>query len=639
MDFGNSIMSLISVDNVSLKFSGLKLLDNISLQINKNEKICLMGRNGTGKTTFLKVLAGLIEPDEGSVHKNSDVKVSYFSQNIEQENDQDAYSIITSKAGSDGKLICEYNRLLNSELSDPQTIEYVEQLRQKVDSLNAWRYIDKCNQIMKSLRIQPDMNYNKLSGGWKRRVLLAAALASGPDVLLLDEPTNHLDISTIEWLEDYLLKSEMTIVFVTHDRRLLKRLAGRIVEISCGCVYDWKTDYETFLKRRDELLAAMQKDNERFDKKLAKEEVWIRKGIQARQTRNEGRVRALKKMRQERLERKVPLEKVKLDINKAQRSGLDVINARAVSFSWNQEQIVNNLTATIRRSDKIGIVGPNGCGKTTLVKLLTKELQPDSGEVVHGTNLEVIYFDQLREQLDENKTIWQNVLPLGETVLINDNDVHIVSYLQKFLFSSDRIHAKVKVLSGGEKNRVLLARLFAKPSNMIVLDEPTNDLDIETLQLLEEILLEYKGTVLLICHDREFIDSICQSIMYFTDNNEVKEIVGGYDDYAMLTKQKSLNGLIDSNKKTTTKKVAAAPRKKTQLSFNEKKELEQLHDLIEKTEQQLQKINIELSDPEFYKQNSNAAKTVIKREELECSLETMLERWEELETKKIASKT
>ena len=534
-------MALVSMQNVTLSFTGTKILENLNVQIEKGQRICLLGRNGVGKTTLMRTLAGELKPDSGSVQVGQGVKVAYFSQTIPQNLNKTAYAIISEGLGEKGKLALRYHnaeKALEKEYN--QTIaDELEASRNALDKNDAWSSIDEIGKIMSKMEISGDWDYDSLSGGQKRRVILAGALVCSPDVILLDEPTNHLDIETIAWLEDFLLRLSTTLVFVTHDRMLLRRLATRIIELDRGKLYDWNCDYDTFLKRKADVLAAEEKDWERFDKKLAQEEVWIRRGIEARRTRNEGRVRALKKMREERKQRRERIGKANMKLMKAADSGYEVIEAENISFCYDTKPIIKDFSLRVVRGDKIGIVGANGCGKTTLVKLLLGKLQPTAGEIELGTNLEIMYFDQLRAQLDENKTVWENVSPDSDQVVLNGKPQHIVGYLQNFLFSPERAKTKISVLSGGEKNRVLLAKLFVSPANLLVLDEPTNDLDIETLELLEELLSEFKGTVLLICHDRTFLNNVVSSTLAFAQNGEVREIVGGYDEW--LEERKSVN--------------------------------------------------------------------------------------------------
>lgn len=630
-------MSLVSMQNVSLSFTGTKILENLNVQIEKGQRICLLGRNGVGKTTLMRTLAGELKPDTGSVQVGQGVKIAYFSQNIPENLNKSAYEIISAGLGAKGGLALRYH---NAEIAlsvkyDETTGEELEKARAELDKNDAWSAIDEIGKIMSRMGIDGSWNYDSLSGGQKRRVILAGALVCNPDVLLLDEPTNHLDIETIAWLEDFLLRLSTTLVFVTHDRMLLRRLANRIIELDRGRLYDWECDYDTFLRRKAEVLAAEDKDWERFDKKLAQEEVWIRRGIEARRTRNEGRVRALKKMREERKQRRERIGKANMKLMKAADSGYEVIEAENVSFSYGDKQIIKDLSLRVVRGDKIGIVGENGCGKTTLVKLLLGRLKPSAGQIELGTNLEIMYFDQLRGQLDENKTVWENVSPDSDQVILNGKPQHIVGYLQNFLFSPERAKTKISVLSGGEKNRVLLAKLFVSPANLLVLDEPTNDLDIETLELLEELLSEFQGTVLLICHDRAFLNNVVASTLVFGKNGEIREIVGGYDEW--LEERKQMAAVEQEAVKAADIKENAKPsvnnqpQKPKKLSFKEKQELAALPKMIEDAEKEVADIQARMADPLFYKSGENPNLLNQRIAELEDLQLTYMERLEELE--------
>ncbi len=633
-----SEMALVSLQNVSLSFGGTVILENLNLQIEKNQRICLLGRNGAGKTTLMRTLAGEVKPDSGTVQTGTDVRVSYFAQNIPLDLQGSAFAIIAKALGESGRLIVSYHEAENAlKAGSPDAAEELEVLRQQMDKLEAWKLLDDIGRIISRMDIDADWRYESLSGGQKRRVLLAAALVSQPDVLLLDEPTNHLDIDTIAWLEDFLLRTGITILFVTHDRMLLRRLANRIIEVDRGRIYDWECNYDTFLARKEEVLAAEMKDWERFDKKLAQEEVWIRKGVKARGSRNEGRVKALKKMREERKQRRQHVGKVNMQISQAANSGRDVIEAKNISFAYGDKQIIRDFSLKICRGDKIGVVGANGCGKTTLVKLLLGQLPPATGEVSYGTSLETVYFDQMRAQLDEQKTVWENVQPSGDTVEVNGRSIHIITYLQNFLFNSERAKTKVSILSGGERNRVLLARLFTMPANLLVLDEPTNDLDIETLELLEELLVEFGGTVLLICHDRTFLNNVVSSTVAFAGNGEVREIIGGYDEW--MAERRALEDAqqkaqeAEKARQAQQAKAAASENRPQKMSFKEKQELQSLPGMIQAAETEISEIQKRLADPTFYKSGENSGQLHSRLLELEENLMVWLERWEELEKK------
>lgn len=630
-------MALVSLQNVSLAFDDAPLFENLSLQIEKNQSICLLGRNGAGKTSLMRTIAGEIKSDAGVVQVSQGVRISYFAQRIPDHLSGSAFSLIASGLGRNGELLVDYHELEKACVSgDHEDIARLERLRHQIEEADAWNCLDEIGRVTSRLGIDGDWQYDNLSGGQKRRILLAAALVSKPDVLLLDEPTNHLDIETVVWLEDFLQRIGITILFVTHDRMLLRRLSNRIIELDRGRLYDWSCDYDTFLRRKEELLSAEAKDWERFDKKLAQEETWIRRGVKARRTRNEGRVRALKKMRDERRQRRMHAGRVNMQIGASQSSGRDVIEARNLNFAYPDRQIIKDFSLKVTRGDKIGIIGANGCGKTTLVKLLLGQLSPQTGEVIYGTNLEVLYYDQMREQLDESRTVWENVLPGGDVVEIDGRSVHIITYLQNFLFTPDRAKTRVSVLSGGERNRVLLAKLFAQPANLLVLDEPTNDLDVETLELLEEMLVDFPGTVLLICHDRTFLNNVVSSTIVFAENGEVREIVGGYDDWlndCKLAEDEARRKADAARLESSSRQPAATTKRPTKLSFKEKRELEELPGLIEQTELEITQLQQKLSDPEFYRSGASAADLSAGLNQLEDDLLVSMERWEELQAR------
>jgi ATP-binding cassette subfamily F protein uup len=629
-------MALVSLQNVSLSFGGTPVFENLQLQIEKKQSICLLGRNGAGKTTLMRTIAGELKPDSGSVQVAQGVRVAYFAQKIPENLSGNVFSIIAAGLGEKGNLLVSYHEAEKRvRCGDDGSIAVLDKLRSRIEAAEAWNCLDEIGKITSIMAIDSDWLYENLSGGLKRRVILAASLVARPDVLLLDEPTNHLDIETIAWLEEFLQRLGITILFVTHDRTLLRRLANRIIELDRGRLFDWSCDYDTFLRRKEEALAAEQKEWERFDKKLAQEEVWIRKGIKARRTRNEGRVRALKRMREERRQRRMHLGRAAMQIRVADDTGKDVIEARNISFAFPDKSVIRVFSLKICRGDKIGIIGANGCGKTTLLKLLLGQLKPQQGEIVYGTNLEVLYFDQMREQLDEQKTVWENVLPAGDMITIDDRQIHIISYLQDFLFTPDRAKTRVSVLSGGERNRVLLARLFSQPANVLVLDEPTNDLDVETLELLEEMLADFPGTVLLICHDRAFLNNVVSSTVVFSADGEIREIVGGYDEWLTEKKMQLEEKRKAAEEKSLPEKSAAAPaaRKPVKLSFKERQELEELPARIEKTELEIAQIQKRLSDPDFYKNALEAASFGSRLQELEDYLMENLQRWEDLEQK------
>ncbi len=587
-------MNLLTLKDIAHAYGGPPLLDNASIQIEEGDRICLLGRNGAGKSTLMHLINGDIKPDAGDIIRRQGVITAYVPQEFPSD-----------WAGT----ISDY-------LADSLSSQNIEKHMVSV----------QIEQTLSQLDLNGDDRVENLSGGQQRRVLLAAALVQDPDLILLDEPTNHLDIEAILWLENFLLRLRKTLMFISHDRAFAKALATRIIELDRGRIQDYRCNYTTYLERRQDVLNAEEKEWARFDQKLAEEEVWIRKGIKARRTRNMGRVRDLLKMREERRQRRERTGNVKMQLKEASRSGQMVLEAKELGFSYGDKQIFSSLNLRVMRGDRIGMIGPNGSGKSTLLKLLTGALVPTEGTLRHGTNLQIAYFDQMRDQLDEERTVKQNIADDHDQVLIGDKPRHIYGYLQDFLFTPERARTPVKVLSGGEKNRLLLAKLFTRPANLLILDEPTNDLDMETLDLLEELLLDYKGTVLLVSHDRSFLNDVVTSSLIFGDDGTIEEIIGGYDDWQAL-KQPA----VPVVKK---EKAQAQPRKERarKLSFKEKRELEELPLRIESLEKEQQDIHEKMADPASYRDNPELiGQLKMRLEEVENELETAYQRWDELE--------
>ena len=607
-------MPLITVDDVSIRFRGPALLDGVSCTIDAGQKIGLLGRNGAGKTTLLKMLGGEVQPDDGRIIVTPGVRISQLSQYVPTDQNGTVQEMVM-QAFAGGN-------------PDGQSLEL-------------WEQETKAEQVISRMLLEPEARFETLSAGMKRRVLLAKAIVVEPDVLLLDEPTNHLDIPAIAWLEKFLVSYPATVLFVTHDRAFLQSLAKRILEIDRGRIFDWSCDYQTFLKRKQQALEAEDKQNALFDKRLAEEEAWIRKGIKARRTRNEGRVRALKAMRTQFQERRSKVGTSRLNIQQAQRSGNLTIDMEDVSFSYdNCEPSFENFTTSIMRGDKVGIIGPNGIGKSTLLKVMLGELEPTSGKMKLGTNLEIAYFDQLKSQLDPEATVIDNVGEGSDRLLINGNPMHVLGYLADFLFEPARARTEVKFLSGGERNRILLAKLFSKPANVIVMDEPTNDLDTETLELLESKLVEFSGTVLIVSHDRQFLNNVVSSSIVFEPDG-LKEYAGGYDDWLrqsptaaeQVAPVKKAAGRSVKKAKTAEPAAAAAPESKRKLSYKEKRELESLPQKIESLEAGLVTIHESMADPDFYKKSgAEIASAQEKVNSLQSDLEIAFARWEELES-------
>jgi ATP-binding cassette subfamily F protein uup len=621
------------MQDVSVGFGGRPLLEHINLQIEAGDRICLLGRNGVGKSTLMKLITGEIPPEKGEVSLVPKLTVTCLTQDVPDNLSGTVFELVSDGLGQCGKLLAQYHSVSHQLALDHDNnslLTRLDKLQHALDTENAWHMDRYVENIIEHMELDADTEVASLSAGMKRRVLLAQAIVRNPDVLLLDEPTNHIDIDAVTWIEDFLAGYKGTLIFVSHDRVFVKKLATRIVELDRGRAVSYSCDYETFLVRRDIANQAQDTVDSLFDKKLAQEEIWIRKGIKARRTRNEGRVRALKKMRNERSKRREKIGNARMRLQDIQQSGRLVIKAEDISFAYLPEKpIISNFSTTIMRGDKVGIVGPNGSGKTTLLRTLLKELSVQQGTIRHGTNLEIAYFDQLHAQLDYEKSVYENIADGNQTVMINGKSRHVIGYLQDFLFTPDQSRSPLSNLSGGERNRLLLARLFTRPANVLVLDEPTNDLDIETLDLLEELLLDYPGTVLMVSHDRQFLNNVVTSIMAMEGNGVVNEYVGGYDDWL---RQKKASPKSEP-KKSQAKAVKEAPPKQQsrKLTFKEKKELKDLPALIEKLETEQRQLYETMADPAFYKKNSEVAAVTTRSGELKKQLDELYARWQQLE--------
>ncbi len=610
------------------------LLDGVDLTIQPGERWGLLGRNGAGKSTFMKLLKGDIKPDSGEVWIQPETRIAYLDQELPKATEQTVYDYITDGL-TDGALIKQFHHLLEQEPT-PKVLQELERVQHEIDAKNAWSLQTKVESVISLLELPAEKTMAELSGGWARRVALGRALVSEPDLLLLDEPTNHLDIPAIEWLEKQLQEYRGAVVVITHDRSFLQGVANRILEIDRGNLRAWQHDYRRFLEFRDQQLESEAKTNMEFDKKLAQEEVWIRQGVKARRTRNEGRVRALEQLRREFSERRNVEGKANMEMNMASQSGKIVIEADKVSHSFGGRQIIRNFSTKILRGDKIGLIGPNGCGKTTLIKILLGQLQAEQGNVKIGTKLELAYFDQFRADLEPEKSVIANLAEGSDYVTINGKSRHVISYLQDFLFTPDRLRQPVKALSGGEQNRLILARLFSKPANLLVLDEPTNDLDLETLELLEELLLEYNGTLLLVSHDRAFLDNVVTSCIVFEGQGVAKQYVGGYQDWIKhgLVRSPAQPAAANKNQapRTATQSPAQQPAAKTRLSYKLQRELDLLPVQIEKLEREIGVLEQEIARPEFYKKTSVETEPVFQKlGVLQKQLEAHYSRWSELE--------
>ncbi|EHH1243072.1 ABC transporter ATP-binding protein [Vibrio parahaemolyticus] len=633
-------MALLTIHNAQLAFGDHPLLDRAEFALQENERVCLVGRNGAGKSTLMKVLAGDILLDDGKIQITQDVIVSRLEQDPPRNQEGTVYEYVSGGLAEIGEQLKIYHDLLDLVAQDPseKNINRLAKIQEQLDHSNAWRFDDRVKNVLSALKLSPDTLLRDLSGGWQRKAALARALVCDPDVLLLDEPTNHLDVTTIEWLENFLKDFKGSIIFISHDRAFIKSMATRIVDLDRGQLSSFPGDYDNYLLEKEEMLRVEDMQNAEFDKKLAQEEVWIRQGIKARRTRNEGRVRALKKLREERRDRREVQGKVNLNIDDASRSGKIVFEAENVSFAYDGKQIVDNFSFNIMRGDRIALIGPNGCGKSTVLKLLLGQLEAQSGRLHCGTKLEVAYFDQYREILDPEKTVIDNLADGKQEVMVGGRQRHALSYLQDFLFAPKRARTPVKALSGGEKNRLLLARILLKPNNLLILDEPTNDLDIETLELLEEMLANYQGTLLLVSHDREFVDNTVTTSWIFEGDGVIEEFVGGYHD-AKQQRDQALAVRFSTEKPAKKEKVVEETPKTTQpknnskkLSYKLQRELEALPAKLEQLESDIETLQEQVNDPEFFAKPVEQTQPVLEQlAALEQELEIAFERWEELE--------
>lgn len=629
-------MNLITLKSVQHGYGGLPLLDGVDLTISSGERVCLIGRNGEGKSTLMKIIVGDIVPDSGEISRNRQLVMARLTQEVPQGFSGTVFDIVSEALGNKAELIKRYHRTVQ-RVSDDASEENMAQLakiQHELETVDGWQLEQEVETVISRLSLPADTDVSTLSGGLKRRVLLAQALVKKPDLLLLDEPTNHLDLEAIQWMEQFLLDWKGALLFITHDREFLKRLANRIIELDRGTATDWPGDYQNYLRRKEERLNAEEKENERFDKKMAQEEVWIRQGIKARRTRNEGRVRALMAMREKYKQRRSQQGQARLQMQQAENSGKLVAEVDAISYSWENKPIVKDFSLTILRGDRLGVIGPNGSGKSTLLNLLLGRLEPQSGKVKLGTNLEIVFFDQLRDLIREDTTVLDNVAEGSDNVTVNGRQKHIMSYLQDFLFTPDRARQPASALSGGERNRLLLAKLFLKPANLLVLDEPTNDLDVETLELLEELLSEYQGTLILVSHDRQFLDNVVTATLVLEGNGAVGNYIGGYSDWA--EKQRLKQQQIENHRPKTVKAAeqkTQQPKKAKKLSYKLLRELQELPKLIESLEQQLVSVQEKLSDPDVYKEQPDKVQQLqVDMKTIEEKLEQSFSRWEELES-------
>lgn len=631
-------MPLLRFEKVSLAYGDQPLLDHTEFQIRKGERVCLLGRNGAGKSTLMKLVSGSILPDDGTLWRKPGLKVGVLNQDLPDQDDKKVYEVVASGLEAVGELISRYHTL-SMNISTDADMKALEKVQQQLESVDGWSLSQKVDTVIQKLGLPAEKQMKELSGGWRRRVELARALVGEPDLLLLDEPTNHLDIIAIDWLEKQLKDFSGALLFITHDRSFLQSLATRIIELDRGQLTSWECDYKTFLERKAHALEVEAEQNALFDKKLAQEEVWIRQGIKARRTRNEGRVRDLKKLREERRQRREVQGNASFGLEQGEASGKLVLEASDISQSFDQHTVIKDFNLRLMRGDKIGLIGANGAGKSTLLSILLGNLQPESGSVKMGTRLEVAYFDQLRNQLDLEKTVIDNVAEGRESITINGSSRHVIGYLGDFLFPPGRCRVPVKALSGGERNRLLLARLFSKPANLLVMDEPTNDLDVETLELLESLLVEFTGTILLVSHDRTFLDNVVSSTLVFEPGGHISEYVGGFDDW--LHQGGSISSLVaEAQVLKKEEKAKASPAQadvaskpvKKKLSYKLQRELDALPGEIETLEEALGQLEAQTAESSFYQGDQSEVQAVLNRlTELNELIEQKMERWEELE--------
>ncbi|WP_320152726.1 ABC transporter ATP-binding protein [uncultured Tolumonas sp.] len=637
-------MAIYSIQQGYLSYSAAPLLDHVELHIESGERLCLVGRNGAGKSTLMKVISGEVLLDDGAITHLQDLKIARLEQDPPQTESATVYDYVADGVAELGKILADYHHqltLLADHHDDDRVMRRLSELQEQLDQQQGWQFDTRISQILSLLSLTADTSLSDLSGGWLRKVALARALVNEPDLLLLDEPTNHLDIDSIAWLEDFLRQYKGAIVFISHDREFIQRMATRIVDLDRGVLTSWPGNYDAYLAGKEEWLRVEELKNAQFDKKLAQEEVWIRQGVKARRTRNEGRVRALKALRMERGDRREKVGTSKIQLDEAVRSGKIIFEGEGVNYSIDGKSLIRNFDFRVMRGDKIALIGPNGCGKTTLIKLLLGDLQPDSGSLYCGTKLEVAYFDQYRQQLDLEKTVMDNVADGRQEVDFAGRRRHILGYLQDFLFEPKRAMTPVKALSGGEKNRLLLAKLFLKPCNLLILDEPTNDLDIETLELLEELLAEYQGTLLLVSHDRRFIDNTVTHSWLFEGDGRITPYVGGFAD-VMATRQQQTAKVVTSApvvKNTSDARdkedKTAIPKKTRKLSYKLQSELDGLPLQLEQLEAKIDSIQSQINQPDFFSLPVERTKEILDAlQQAELNLEQAFARWEELEAMK-----
>ncbi|KPK54114.1 MAG: ABC transporter ATP-binding protein [Thiotrichales bacterium SG8_50] len=634
-------MPLLRLEKVSLAFGHHALLDHVDFEIRRGERVCLLGRNGEGKSSLMRVITGEVVADDGERWLRPGMRIAHLAQEVLADIDESVFDVVASGLPELGKLLADYHHAIDAlgRNADDNATRHVAELQHEIEVANGWQIEQRIESVLSRLGLDGSVRMHELSGGWRRRAMLARALVCEPDILLLDEPTNHLDIEAITWLEDFMFDFPGALMFISHDRAFVRRLATRIIELDRGNLTSWPGTYDDYVRRKTEQLEVEARHRAQFDKKLSQEEAWIRQGIKARRTRNEGRVRALQALREQRGQRRDRIGKARMQLQDGDESGQMVFEAKDVSIAFDDKPVISHLSATIMRGDRVGIVGPNGAGKSTLIKLLLDELKPDSGRIRRGTRVQTAYFDQQREQLDPEKSVMDNLTGGGQTVTVNGKSRHVSGYLRDFLFPPERLQSPVSTLSGGERNRLLLARIFAQPANLLVLDEPTNDLDVETLELLEELLMEYDGTLILVSHDRAFLDNVVTSTLVFEGDGRVGEYVGGYSDWLRHARENAATP-DNQNLKPEPATVAKAPRaakksateKPRKLSYNEQRELDTLPAKIEALEMEQSQLQAQVSDAGFYQQEkAQIADTLARLEVVTQELESSYRRWEALE--------
>jgi ATP-binding cassette subfamily F protein uup len=629
-------MPLIRLDNISLAYGHRPLLEHASLELARGERVCLVGRNGTGKSSLLHIISGERDADDGEIRRQSGIHVAALAQDVRLECDDRVFDVVAAGIPEQGRLLAEYHHAAAglAKSQDPAALDRLATLQQSLEAAGGWQLEQRVETVLSRLQLEGEARFETLSGGWRRRVLLAQALAGDPDVLLLDEPTNHLDIEAIRWLEEFMENFAGALLFISHDRAFVRRLAGRILELDRGVLTSWPGGYDDYLRRKAEQLETEARHHALFDKKLSQEETWIRQGIKARRTRNEGRVRTLQRMREERRLRQERAGRVDMRLDEGEQSGRMVFEADNISVRFGDHCVIRDFSTTVLRGDRLGIIGPNGAGKTTLIRALLGRIEIDSGRVRRGTRLQTAWFDQQREQLDPDKSVMDNVADGSQRVTVNGRDRHVAGYLGDFLFPPERLRSPVSSLSGGERNRLLLARLFARPANLLVMDEPTNDLDVETLELLEELLMSFSGTLLLVSHDREFLDNVVTSTLVFEGDGIIGEYVGGYSDWLRQQPPAAqAAGKQPAAKPATSRDKSVGKRNK--LSYKTQRELDALPGQIEALETEQAELQQAVSDPGFYQQAQETVKTALARlEAVNGELETCYARWEALEAQK-----